>query len=134
MATASSFFYRFSRPMLCVVTALACLDRGRPLEALDRLEALFPSERQRADVLAVEVAAFLMLGRMAEARVIAEMAIDAFCGEARALCATTATVDEEVALENVRDVIFSRDLINGVLAMVVEAQCHNKEAEPRLVS
>jgi hypothetical protein len=43
-------------------------------------------------------------------------------------------VDEEVALENVRDVIFSRDLINGVLAMVVEAQCHNKEAEPRLVS
>ena len=134
MATASSFFYRFSRPMLCVVTALACLDRGRPLEALDRLETLFPSERQRADVLAVEVAAFLMLGRMAEARVIAEMAIDAFYGEVRAICAITAVVDDQVALEDVRDVIFSRDLINGVLAMAVAAQAHNEKTDPRLPS
>jgi hypothetical protein len=132
--TTSSFLSGFSRPMLCVVAALVCLDRGKPREALDRLEALFPGERQRADVLAVEVAAFLMLGRTAEARVIAEMAIDAFHGEVRAICAITAVVDDEVALEDVRDVIFSRDLINGVLAMAVAAQDHHEKTDPRLPS
>lgn len=107
------------------------------MEALDCLEALFPGERLCSDVLAVEVAAFLMLGRMAEARVIAEMAIDAFYGEAcvtHAMCATMTGADEETALECARHVIFSRDLINGVLAMVVEAQHQNEETGLGLAS